>query len=234
MTLCEQKLNRIETEYHEFVNALSHDFAGPFRHVIGFSDMIMRANEVSFDKKTSDRFNFIIEAGNSGKAMLDHLTAYARLTDDIEPPKPINISEMVRDILEELNDLILENSTEIDIGSLPEVTASPDLIRLSFFHIIKNAIMYSNNAPRPAIRITGVSTSTHVTYDIIDNGFGMTDHQINKVFLVLKRAVSSTDYRGNGMGLAVTKKAVQHHNGIVDIVSSPDTGTKVSISLPLV
>jgi light-regulated signal transduction histidine kinase (bacteriophytochrome) len=232
MTPSEQKLKRIETEYREFVNALSHDLAGPFRHVIGFSQMIMSENEASFDEKTKQQFNFILTAGNDGRTTLDNLKAYARLTENVEPVKSNDISQLITSIFDELNDLILKNKTEIDIGSLPEVTASPDLLRTAFYHIIKNAIMYSNTASSPTVRITGVSTSTHIMYEVIDNGIGMTDYQTKKVLLVLKRAVAPADYPGNGMGLAIAKKAVEYHNGTIDIESSPESGTKVSISFP--
>jgi|GEM_PF-6591017 len=234
MTPSEQKLKRVEAEYREFVQALSHDLAGPFRHVIGFSDMIMRAGETSFDEKTTQQLNFIRTAGNNGKIMLDQLKAYARLTDDAEPAISNNTSQMIESILEELNGLVLENNTQIDIGTLPEVTASPDLLRIAFFHIIKNAIMYSKNVPSPTIKIAGFLTPTHVKYEVIDNGIGMTDYQTEKVLLVLKRAVAPADYPGNGMGLAIVKKTIQYHNGKVEIESSPETGTKVSVLLPVI
>ena len=233
MTLCEQKLIRVETEYREFVQALSHDLAGPFRHVIGFSEMIMTANKASFDDKTKQHFDIILKAGNNGKTMLDHLKAYARLTDYVKPVILNNTSQMIAAILDELNDLILKNKTKIDIGLLPDVTASSDLLRTSLYHIIKNAVMYSDTAPGPTIKISGASTSTHLIYEIIDNGFGMTEYQIEKVLLVLKRAVSPTDYPGNGMGLALAKKAVEYQGGTIEIESSPESGTKVALSLPL-
>ena len=93
--------------------------------------------------------------------------------------------------------------------------------------------MYSDTAPGPTIKISGASTSTHLIYEIIDNGFGMTEYQIEKVLLVLKRAVSPTDYPGNGMGLALAKKAVEYQGGTIEIESSPESGTKVALSLPL-
>ena len=231
---CEQKLKSVESEYREFVDALSHDLAGPFRHIIGFSEMIMRANESTFDEKTRQKFNFILAGGHDGKAMLDHLKAYARLTDDAKPEMLVDVSQMVVDVLEELADLTDKNATEIDIGTLPDLTASPDILKITFFQILKNAIMYSNKAEQPNVKITGTATLSHVLYEVIDNGIGMTDYQTDKVLKVLKRAVSPDDYPGNGMGLAIAKKAVQYHNGTIDIESSPETGSKVTISFPLI
>lgn len=229
---CEQKFERLETEYRDFVNALSHDLAGPFRHIIGFSEMIMRANADTFDERTLQKFNFILTAGNDGKTMLDHLKAYARLTDDVAPMTTVGVAQMVDEVLEELDELIQTNTTKVEVGTLANIIASPELLRSTFYHILKNAILYSNTTDSPLVTITQNSTPTHIIYEFTDNGKGMTDYQIEKVVIVLKRAVSPNDYPGNGMGLAIAKKAIQYHNGSLDIESSPETGTKVSVSLP--
>lgn len=229
---CEQKFEQLETEYRDFVNALSHDLAGPFRHIIGFSEMILRANADTFDERTLQKFNFILTAGNDGKIMLDHLKAYARLTDDVAPMTDVDVTSMVESVVEELGEFIQQTATKVEVDTLSNVVASPELLRSTFYHILKNAILYSSNTEKPLVTIAERSTPTHVIYEFTDNGMGMTDYQIEKVVIVLKRAVSPNDYPGHGMGLAIAKKAIQYHNGSLDIESSPETGTKVSVSLP--
>ncbi|HSF45298.1 MAG TPA: ATP-binding protein, partial [Chitinophagaceae bacterium] len=165
----------------------------------------------------------------------------SRLSKNDTPHSPVDLNETVNRILDDLEISIAETKACIHVHHLPTVMAIPGQMHQLFQNLISNSIKFSNHSPVVNIGQEDVSDSLreelnlngeeYVNIYVLDNGIGFDEQYHDKIFGIFQR-LEKTNYKGTGIGLAIAKKIVDNHKGIIKATSQPGKGAKFNILLP--
>jgi signal transduction histidine kinase len=140
---------------------------------------------------------------------------------------------------------IKEKQAAINVSPLPELEAIPGQMRQMFQNLLSNALKFSKTDIRPIINISSEPVNAlspeavpdkkgkYVRIDISDNGIGLDESYIDKIFVIFQRLHGKTQYEGTGIGLAIVKKIIEKHNGIICVKSKEGEGATFTMVLPV-
>lgn len=228
------ELENLKAEYQEFAYIISHDLSAPFRATGGFAKIIAD-NNTDLDEKTKKHLNFIIKGADEGSAMVDALLTFSRINTIPQMLVDIDLNTVCTEVTESLDHLIKATNAQIHINELPTMNVDWQQISQVFHQLLKNALMYhessinTETSPKidtpPEITISAIEKENHTEFCIKDNGMGIKERDVEKIFKVLRRAVANSEYPGVGMGLAITKKILQHHKGTIWVETEEGVGS---------
>jgi signal transduction histidine kinase len=162
---------------------------------------------------------------------------YSKLAVENEMFVPIDLNELLKDVVNDFEFLIHEKHAEINIAPLPVIKGIPVQISQLFYNIIGNSLKFVDHQPSIQVvseLINVIKEGTTIPYykiTVIDNGIGIDQQYINKIFTIFKRLHPQNIYEGTGIGLALCKKITENHGGFIEIDSEQGKGTKVSVNL---
>lgn len=231
-----QELASLKAEYEEFVYIVSHDLSAPLRQIKGFSEIVVSKHSDSFDEKTQRHFGLIYDGSTQAELIIDAIKSYSRINTRAKPFALCDSNKIVADAMSSLSTLITETDASITCANLPTIIADSEQIQLLFECIIKNSLIYQPPDNKPVIFISASDEEDFWQFCISDNGIGVAENLTEKIFKVLRRGVSSKKYPGLGMGLAITKKILQKHQGDINVAASNEQGAaftfKIAKDLP--
>ncbi len=232
LRLVENELAYVRAEYQEYCSAISHDFSGPLRTMGGFSEIILGNNKGVFDEKTQYHFSIIMRGAKEGKVMLDAVREFSQLERNNSNYVEFDSGALVTSVLETLQELADISRAKIEVESLPVVKGDIDQIGLVFYQLIRNALMYRDPGVATKVSVVSRDWGEYQEFKVVDNGIGVPEKMDERIFQILKRAVSSNDYPGYGMGLAIAKKIVHRHGGKIQLLRDNPGQTVFSFTLP--
>jgi signal transduction histidine kinase len=156
-----------------------------------------------------------------------------------------DVNQIINDILVDLEFTIHTKNAVVKVDKLPELEVIPGLIRQLFQNIISNALKFSKHNIAPEITISSAFTneatkSAPSTADgafcriaIADNGIGFEEKYAGKIFTIFQRLNNKSEYEGTGIGLAIAKKIMERHQGIIDVSSKPGEGSTFFVIFPV-
>ena len=232
------------TELQQYAYIASHDLQEPLRKILTFSRII--ADKYLADKPDAQPYvNRVIKASERMRKLIDDLLNYSKLT--AAPTfKPTDLNAVLNGTLSDLELTIKEKEAQLVVENLPEAEVIPGQIRQVFQNLISNAIKFSKKEERPLIYIKGEIVAEkridsapdpdgrYCRLSIKDNGIGFEEKYLDKIFTLFQRLHGREEYEGTGIGLAIVKKIIDKHNGIISAQSREGVGTTFIIVLPLV
>ena len=236
----------LETSNHDlqqYASIASHDLKEPLRKIQVFS-RLMRDKFLSDNADALSYINRIILSSERMTSLINDLLSYSSLSGGGQF-EVIDLSSITDEILSDLELLIREKNAIITIRSLPEIEVIPGLARQVFQNIISNALKFSKKGVSPVIEITGERVAEKSTDSTVsdkgkycritfhDNGIGFDEVYLDKIFTIFQRLNSKEEYEGTGIGLAIVKKIIEKHNGIITARSRENDGASFIIVLPL-
>lgn len=228
----QQRFDQLKGDFEEFVYTVSHDLSAPLRHASGFAEMVLTNNDDILDEKSKRFLSQIIKSSEDGKKSLDLLREYSRLNvQEKTVEHDISLMDVLGNIEISLKALIEESGAELQYDMLPSVTGDRALLTQLFENLISNSILYQDGDSKPLIQIVSNTHPDGWSFSIADNGMGIPDNRLEFVFKVLKRAVNSSDYFGDGMGLTMSKKIVEKHKGKIWFEPALPKGSKVNFTI---
>jgi len=167
------------------------------------------------------------------QSLLTGLLDYSRVTTAAEPFKEVDLSDLISEVVSDLEVRIVRTGGEVHVGTLPVISADPTQMRQLFQNLIGNALKFHKPGEKPMVYVRSVS-NTDSGYQIIvaDNGIGFEEQYLNRIFAPFQRLHTRSEYEGTGMGLAICKKIVERHGGSITATSVPGKGSTFVITLP--
>ena len=163
--------------------------------------------------------------------MINDLLEYSRVESKEIEFKYFNSEKMVKQVLTNLKPFIDENNAVVTYDSLPVIYANePQIIQL-FQNLISNGIKYCDKKI-PKIHISSNIKDNDYIFNVKDNGIGIDETHLNRIFILFQRLHTRDEYDGTGIGLAISKKIVQNHRGKIWAKSNPGIGTTFSFTIP--
>ncbi|PWJ58854.1 phospho-acceptor domain-containing protein [Dyadobacter jejuensis] len=240
------KNTELETTNHElqqFAWVVSHDLKEPLRKIQTFNALI-KDKYLARNEEAKAYLDRSIGASARMSLLISDLLDYSRLSVSAKFQRT-DLYQMIQELLLDYEELITSKKAIITIGSIPEVDSIPSQIRQVFQNLISNALKFSKPDVAPIIeisadRITSKNFDSEASVSgpycritISDNGIGFNEKFLDRIFIIFQRLNNISDYEGTGIGLAIAKKIIDKHEGIITARSIENEGTQFIIVLPI-
>lgn len=219
-------------ELEAFSYSISHDLRAPFRHIAGYADLL-KTELGNLRDKPAHYLRSIVEAATSAGQLVDDLLEFSQLGRTSLNRTRVDVQKLVMEIRRSMATDLAGRAVQWEIGELPAAFADGPMLRQVFSNLIDNAIKYSAGRDPAVIRINGEVRDGQVHYHVEDNGVGFDMTYVGKLFGVFRRLHRTEDFPGTGIGLALTKRIVDRHQGSVQAEGRPGEGARFSFSLPV-
>lgn len=242
LSIFSDELSRSNRELEDFAFVASHDLQEPLRKIMAFGGRLESQADNLTDKQ-KDFLQRMSSAANRMSVLISDLLEFSRISTRGKPFQQVDLSIVVQNCIEDLNVLIEETNVTIHVADLPEVKADPTQMRQLLFNLIANAIKFSQNESQPCVDISVESVEQPEEVDIEglkdwfcisikDNGIGFEQEHADKIFAPFQRLHSRDSFKGTGIGLAICRRIVERHNGIIEAKGETDKGAVFKLTLP--
>jgi PAS domain S-box-containing protein len=230
-----QDLELANHELESFSYSVAHDLRTPVRAFIGFGNLLEKQFGEKLGSEGMGMLHVIIDEAMRMGHLIDDLLAFSRLgKKEIQKSDKVDMTALAKDALAEFQKMSDSGyHAQVIIADLASVRCDPYLIHQVWTNLISNAIKYSHLKPDPQIEISSSSSDGMVTYSVKDNGVGFDMKYADKLFGVFQRLHRQDEFTGSGIGLAIVKRIVSRHGGLVMAQGKVDEGAVFSFSLPV-
>ena len=183
-------------------------------------------------------FNVFRMAASRMQVLINDLLEFSRVTTKASDFREVDLNKTLNGVLSDLEIRIKETNATITSDDLPAIDAEPHHMRQVMQNIIGNAIKFHHPDRLPVVTISTevINSATGqnlVEIKIADNGIGFDQKYADKVFTVFQRLHGKQEYEGTGIGLAICRRIIEHHNGAISVSSEQGIGTTFNIQLPI-
>jgi len=228
-----RELERSNQDLKEFATIASHDLKEPIRKIIGFGMRLKKDCSPYLDDKGKDYLERMERSAQKMQKFVDDLLQYSKATASSPRHHPVDLKEVIAQVLADLETLIETTHAQIEVGSLPVIECDRMQMTQLFQNLISNALKFHKKGEAPMILISHrlLENGFH-EIRVQDRGIGFDEKYRERIFKPFERLHGNSEYEGTGMGLAICKKIVQRHGGKLTAQSSLQEGTTFIVSLP--
>jgi PAS domain S-box-containing protein len=229
-------------ELQDFAYVASHDLQEPLRKIQAFSGLLIS----EFGGQINEDGLFYVDRMKDAAArmsrLISDLLAFSRITTQAKPYEEVDLNEIIEGVLYDLEIRLEETGGIVKVEPLPAIEADPMQMQQLFLNLISNGLKFHREDLPPVIHIRGcieergllVGVDGEVCrFEIADNGIGFDEKYADRIFSPFQRLHGRGEYEGTGMGLAICRRIVERHDGLISVLSEPDKGTTFVVRLPV-
>lgn len=237
-------LKHSNEELAQFAYVASHDLQEPLRKIQIFAGLLQEEKSGRDPKAMIEKIAF--SAARMSQLISD-LLSFSRLIEPEKSFSPVDLSETIQSIWTDFELVAAEKNAEITIENLPVVQAVGLQMNQLFYNLMSNSLKFTNPERAPQIKISSVLVSHqyvaqftsspllpvhyhHISFS--DNGIGFEKDYENQIFEIFKRLHGQNIFPGSGIGLALCRRIVMNHQGILYAKSEFGKGSTFHIFLP--
>jgi len=225
-------LEAANAELESFSYSVSHDLRAPLRAIDGYAQALLEDHAARLDTEGQRLLGVVRENAQRMGQLIDGLLRFARFGRQAMTIAPIDMTELARAVVAELQQGGGDVLPAVRIEPLPPAMGDKTLIRQVLANLVANAVKFSRGRARPDVRIGARPQGAEVIYFVRDNGIGFDMRYADKLFQVFGRLHRAEEFEGTGVGLALVQRVVQRHGGRVWAESVPDRGATFHFTLP--
>ena len=226
-----EQLQEANRELEAFSYSVSHDLRAPFRHISGFSDLLLR-HLTDADDTTKHYVRTIAESAQYAGSLVDNLLAFSRMARSqvrwMAVDLDLLMKEVVRDVMRDAEGRTIRWT----IAELPIIYADGAMMKLALRNLLSNAVKYTRQRPETFVEVGVTEHEDEWEFFVKDNGVGFDTRYANKLFGVFQRLHRMDEFEGTGIGLASVRRIVQRHGGRVWANSEIQRGATFYFTLP--
>lgn len=227
------QLSLANKELEAFSYSVSHDLRQPLRAIEGFGRALEEDCANLLNETGKDHLRRIRAASVRMAGLIDGLLVLSRVSRQPMESQRLNLSEMLRDIAEELNDLSDPLPTEVCIQPDMWVVGDGRMLRIAFQNLLENAWKYSAKEEARVIEVSATSEANYIMIAIQDNGVGFDMRYVDKLFVAFNRLHTPSEFGGTGIGLATVNRVILRHHGSISARSEVGKGARFCVRLPV-
>jgi two-component system, chemotaxis family, CheB/CheR fusion protein len=223
----QDKLSRINDDHKTFIYTVSHDLRGPLSNLKTFISLLKEEIDpeskdllelVSMTDKSIGNLNMIIR----------ELTDVVKIENEIDEPQRVDLKSLLLEVELSLKDKFVNSISKITYDlKEPEIQFSKKNLRSILFNILSNAMKYRSPDRELEVNIRTEKSDDYILLTIQDNGLGIAESEINKVFDVFHRAHHHVE--GVGVGLYLVKKILTNADGDIQVESEVGKGSSFKV-----
>ncbi|BDZ68934.1 PAS domain-containing sensor histidine kinase [Methanobacterium ferruginis] len=226
-----KQLKRSNAELEQFAYVASHDLQEPLRMVTSFLQLLQRRYENQLDSDADEFIHFAVDGATRMQDLINDLLTYSRVGRKTGKIEDVDSEALIEQILFDSKVLIEETNTSITYNDLPLIRANYTQMAQVFQNLIGNAIKYQDNT-YPEIHITAKKNGKDWIFKVEDNGIGIDPKHGERIFRIFQRLHGRDEYEGTGIGLAIVKRIIEQHGGMIWYESAPGKGSKFYFTIP--
>ena len=232
------ELARSNSELEQFAFVASHDLQEPLRKIQAFGDRLKVRCQSNESADIQDYLQRMQSAAARMRNLINDLLAFSRVIRSSEPFIPLDLNQITKEVLGDLEVRIEKSGAKVELEQLPTIEADPMQMRQLMLNLLSNALKFQPPGASPLIKITA-TTLTPLAREplcelrVQDNGIGFDEKYMDKIFAVFQRLHGRTEYEGTGVGLAVCRRIVDRHHGTITARSEPGKGATFIVTLPM-
>ncbi|HMH23279.1 MAG TPA: ATP-binding protein [Puia sp.] len=240
-------LSRSNQELEQFAFIASHDLQEPLRKIRIFSGLLEEKSREAFSEEGLRHLSKIRASAERMDRLIRDLLEFSRVNIKNELRVPVDLNEVIRKVLDDFDLAIKEKRAMIHAQQLPVIEAIPLQMNQLFYNLIGNALKFSRPGVPPLIQITARRLSSreamkfsgleagqlYWAFEIADNGIGFDPSVADKIFTIFQRLNTRDKYEGTGIGLALCRKIVNAHEGLIFASSEKKAGAVFHLFLPV-
>jgi light-regulated signal transduction histidine kinase (bacteriophytochrome) len=230
------ELQRSNTELEQFAYVASHDLQEPLRKVASFCQLLEKRYGDKLDERGAEYIGYAVDGAKRMQVLINDLLTFSRVGRINALQTEVDLGSALDAALANLTTTIDETGVEIvrPQGQLPQVPGDPTLLAMLWQNLIGNAVKFRREGVAPKIVIDCEARDDEWLLSVSDNGIGIAEEFVGKVFVIFQRLHGRDAYAGTGIGLALCKKIVEHHGGTIWIDTSYTDGTRFRFTMPAI
>jgi light-regulated signal transduction histidine kinase (bacteriophytochrome) len=237
------ELNISNHELEQFAYIASHDLKEPLRKIVTFSDLI-KTNLQGFDSNSLAYFEKIIESARQMTYQINAVLDWSKITKIKDDFSPVDLNLIMNGIRSDLDLMILQKEARIEVSVLPVISGLSQQMTQLFSNLIGNAIKFCTKAPVvsitardfPAKEVALINSldakTSYAEICVSDNGIGFEQQFSEQIFNIFQRLNGRSEFPGTGIGLAICKRIVENHHGLIFASAKSGKGATFRIILP--
>ncbi|MBC8284683.1 MAG: response regulator [Nitrospinae bacterium] len=219
-------------ELNDFSLIASHDLQEPLRKIICFGDRLKDGMD-NRSEKCKDYVDIMQKSASRMQLLINDLLQLSKVSTQAIPFKSVNLNQVAKEVLENLEAQMIETNGAVNLESLPALQADPTQIRQLFQNLISNSLKYHRDGVSPVVNVECKKTGDGFwKISFVDNGIGFDKKHTKRIFKVFERLHGKSSYSGTGMGLAICKKIIDRHCGTITAKSVVGEGSTFVVTLP--
>lgn len=242
LQLYSEELSRSNRELEDFAFVASHDLQEPLRKIQAFGDRLESSFSQNLGEQGLDYLTRMRNAAHRMSALINDLLDFSRISTRGRDFSATDLNTVISSVLDDLEIAIQESNAQFTIEPMPTIQADHSQLQQLFLNLLSNAIKFRNADVAPAINITIAPHQPNVMQQDIcatwyaitltDNGIGFAEEYAEKIFTPFQRLHGRSEYKGTGIGLAVCRRIVERHRGLISASATLGAGATFTIILP--
>ena len=237
LTMYADELERSNRELEDFAFVASHDLQEPLRKIRAFGDRLQTKFGPQLGDQGLDYARRMYSASERMSVLIDDLLSFSRVTTRQKPFEQVDLNTLVKQVLDDLEIAVETAEAEVVVGELPIIEADGSQISQVFANLLSNSLKFRAQDKKTVLRIhcesvEGEDDREWIQITFTDNGIGFDVQYKDRIFNLFQRLHGRDEYSGTGIGLALCRKIVERHGGVIDVDAELGVGATFTISLP--
>jgi light-regulated signal transduction histidine kinase (bacteriophytochrome) len=226
------ELKRSNDELQQFAYVASHDLQEPLRMVASFTQLLASRYKGRLDSDADEFIAFAVDGCNRMQRLIQDLLIYSRAGTSGKTLCAASTEGALQAALTNLRTTIGESGAVVTHDHLPTITTDGAQLTQIFQNLVGNAIKY-HSAEVAHVHVSAAKNEGREwIFSVRDNGLGIAPQYFEKIFILFQRLHGQNEFKGTGIGLAVSKKLVERLGGRIWVESQPGKGSTFYFSLP--
>jgi len=228
-TVSQLEIANEELNYFSYV--APHDLQSPLNNISDLASLLQEDIKEQNTEAIQANIEYIQITIKRMKQLIQDLLIYSKIGQTELQKELVSCRSLVNDVQDILATTLHKKNVQLHISDLPEILGAPALLRQLFQNIIENGIKYNESKP-PAITLSAKEDEhTHYIF-ISDNGIGIEERHLERIFKPFERLHSYDTYKGTGIGLASCVRIMEKHHGKLTVSSTVNKGTTFTLAFP--
>ena len=231
-----ERLAISNSDLQDFAVVTSHDLKEPLRKVRVLAGNLRQLLGATSPQRAQEYTELIESCAERMHRLITNILQVSRITTHGSPFTRVDLSQVARDVVDDLAVRIQETGGTVEIEALPAVEADPMQMRQLLQNLIDNGLKYGSNGDPPKVRVfaNGTSLADFCQVCVQDEGPGIAPENADRIFALFQRVSDDETGDGSGVGLAVCRKIAERHGGSIRVEPAAVRGTRFTIVLPAV
>jgi PAS domain S-box-containing protein len=231
------ELNQLNLDKDRFISILAHDLKNPFNAILGLFNILTKNIRIYDIDTIEEQLNLIGSSAQSAFNLLEELLIWTSSQSGKLSFKPqkLDLNKICWEIISEIKPIA--DSKNITINNLTtnefKVVADNYLLKIVLRNLVSNAVKFTN--PSGKVDILAEQNQKNIIISISDNGIGMSNEIIDKLFDITQKptTIGTANETGTGLGLILCKELIEKHKGEIWVESELEKGSNFRFTLPL-
>ena len=226
------ELQVVNEELKTFSYAVSHDLKAPLVTIGGFSRRLLEKYGDSLDEKGRQYLKMIHTSSLQMEELIRDLLDFFSSGREAVNFSSLKMKKMVGEVFDQLKEIYPKRKIHLRVKTMPDSKGDETMITQVLVNLLSNAIKYTQLRETAVIEVGGWTEKEKNVYYVRDNGIGFPAEYADRIFEVFERLHTSEKFEGTGVGLAIVKRVIDRHGGVVWAEGKVGEGATFHFTIP--